>query len=173
MNDAEEFPKEELVTGEIVPAAATVDAIASFDAGAIYCPEMIAKERKKATRRFLEFFAAEIANDNTRKTYYRAVLHFFTWCEAQGVGDIDHIEPIVVAVYIKEEKARRGRHGVQTVKVELAAIRSLFDYLVTGHVLLFNPALSVRDPKHVIAKGKTPVISGAEAKRLLESIPIY
>lgn len=140
---------------------------------AIYCPPIIVQEGKSAMRRFLQFFAAEIENDNTRKTYYRAVLHFFSWCEAQGIREMDHIEPVVIAAYIKGEKERRGRNGVQTVKVTLAAIRSLFDYLVTGHVMLFNPALSVRGPKHVVAKGKTPVLSGEDAKRLIESIPIY
>lgn len=60
---------------------------------------------------------------------------------------------------------------MQTVKVELAAIRRLLDYLVVGQIVPTNPALSVRGPKHVVTVGKTPVLSGAEAKRLIESIP--
>jgi site-specific recombinase XerC len=40
-------------------------------------------------------------------------------------------------------------HSVPTVKLRLAAIRHLFDWLVTGHVMLTNPAVSVRGPKHV------------------------
>ena len=31
----------------------------------------------------------------------------------------------------------------------------------------------MRGPKHVVTKGKTPVLTGAEAKRLIESIPIH
>jgi hypothetical protein len=33
------------------------------------------------SRRFLEFFAASIENDNTRMAYYRAVCSFFAWLE--------------------------------------------------------------------------------------------
>src|SRR5438876_412538 len=36
----------------------------------------------------------------------------------------------------------------------------------------FNPALSVRGPKHVVTQGKTPVLEGEVARRLIESIPI-
>ena len=99
-------------------------------------------------------------------------MRFFGWCEARGVHELHTIEPVLIAAYIKEEKELRGKDGVQTVKVELAAIRSLFDYLVTGHILPFNPALSVRGPKHVVTKGKTPVLEGEVARRLIESIPI-
>jgi site-specific recombinase XerD len=46
----------------------------------------------------------------------------------------------------------------------------LFDYLVTGGVLVSTPAGSVRGPKFVVARGKTPVLSGAEMRQLLKSI---
>lgn len=35
----------------------------------------------------------------------------------------------------------------------------LFDWLVTGQVIEVNPAHAVRGPKHVVKKGKTPVLS--------------
>lgn len=136
-----------------------------------FLPAHIARQGESASRRFLEFFAAEIENDNTRATYFRAVQNFFTWCDGHGLHKLENIGPVVVAAYIKEEKTRRGNSGVQTVKVELAALRRLFDYLVIGQVMPFNPALSVRGPKHSVSKGKTPVLSGEEAKRLIESIP--
>ena len=37
-------------------------------------------------------------------------------------------------------------------------------------VLPVNPAAAVRGPKHVVTKGATPVLSPAEARRLLEAI---
>jgi len=46
----------------------------------------------------------------------------------------------------------------------------LFDFLVTGQVVPVNPAASVRGPKHVTRKGKTPVLSAAEARIFLDSI---
>jgi hypothetical protein len=43
--------------------------------------------------------------------------------------------------------------------------------LITGQVLPTNPAASVRGPKHVVKTGKTPVLEGAEWRKLLNSIP--
>jgi integrase/recombinase XerD len=59
-----------------------------------------------------------------------------------------------------------------TVKQHLAALRVLFDWLVTGHVIDVNPAHAVRGPKYVVKKGKTPVLTADEARVLLDSIPI-
>jgi integrase/recombinase XerD len=44
----------------------------------------------------------------------------------------------------------------------------LFDGLIVGQ----NPAAAVRGPKHVVNKGKTPVLDGDYARRLLKSINI-
>jgi site-specific recombinase XerC len=58
------------------------------------------------------------------------------------------------------------------VKQHLAALRMLFDWLVIGHVLDVNPAHAVRGPKHVVKKGKTPVLTAEEARELLNSIAL-
>src|SRR5256885_14718491 len=52
----------------------------------------------------------------------------------------------------------------------LAAIRMLFDWLVTGQVMPTNPAHAVRGPKHSVKKGKTSVLSAEEMGQLLASI---
>ena len=57
-----------------------------------------------------------------------------------------------------------------SVKQHLAAVRHLFDWLVTGQVVPVNPAASVRGPAHVVRQGKTPVLEPAEARALLDSI---
>ena len=64
----------------------------------------------------------------------------------------------------------RAEIAKPSVKQHLAAIRQLFDYLVTGGVLVSTPAGSVRGPKFVVTRGKTPVLSGAEMRQLLKSI---
>ena len=51
-----------------------------------------------------------------------------------------------------------------SVKQRLAAIRHLFDWLVTGQVVPVNPAASVRGPRHVVTAGQTPVLDPAEAR---------
>ncbi len=136
----------------------------------IFLPAQIGRADEKTQRRFLEFFAATIRNKNTREAYYRAVCKFFSWCEARGVKDITQVEPLLVAAFIEEETEA---HQAQTVKQELAAIRKLYDHLVTGQIVPFNPASSVRGPSYSIDVGKTPVLSQAEARRLLESIPLF
>jgi integrase/recombinase XerD len=42
----------------------------------------------------------------------------------------------------------------------------LFDWLVVGQVVESNPAHSVRGPKHVVKKGRTPVLDREEARAL-------
>jgi site-specific recombinase XerD len=56
------------------------------------------------------------------------------------------------------------------VKQQLAAIRMLFDFLITGQILPHNPAAAVRGPKHVVKTGKTPVLDGKEWRKLLDAI---
>ena len=46
----------------------------------------------------------------------------------------------------------------------------LFDWLVVGQVLAVNPAHAVRGPKHVVKRGKTPVLTEEQARQLLDSI---
>ena len=72
-----------------------------------------------------------------------------------------------MATYIKQLGTTASK---PTVKQHLAAIRQLFDYLTTGGVLEVNPAASVRGPKYVVKRGKTPVLSSEEARKLLDSI---
>src|SRR5947209_7619682 len=64
----------------------------------------------------------------------------------------------------------QGRLATPSIKQHLAAIRMLFDWLVTGQVLPANPAASVKAPKHVVKKSKTPVLSAQDTRTLLDSI---
>ena len=67
-------------------------------------------------------------------------------------------------------KELQGEFATPTVKQHLAALRMLFDWLVTGHVIDTNPAHAVRGPKYVVKKGKTPVLNADEARALLDAI---
>ena len=127
-------------------------------------PAIIDRAGATARKRFLEFFTATIRNENTRMAYAHAVGSFFAWCQSYRLELLD-IEPIHVAAYIE-----RHPGAPPTVKQHLAAIRMLFDWLVTGQVLAMNPAASVRGPKHVVKRGKTPVLDAEQARQLLDSI---
>jgi site-specific recombinase XerD len=129
-------------------------------------PPIIAAAGDLAGRRFVEFFVATIRNKNTRLAYVRAVAQFLAWCHERRFT-LELIEPVVVAAYVEQHPGSRP-----TVKQHLAAIRMLFDWLVTGQVIPMNPASSVRGPKHVVKKGKTPVLDAPEARQLLDSIDV-
>ncbi len=131
-------------------------------------PTIVLQAGDQASRRFLEYFAARIRNKGTRTVYLNAVNRFFDWCYANEFGITD-IEPIIVAAYIEQLSTRMSD---PTVKVHLAAIRMLFDYLVTGHVVSTNPASSVKGPRHVVRKGKTPVLDTDQARELIDSIDL-
>jgi site-specific recombinase XerD len=129
-------------------------------------PSLIEQAGQQATFRFLEFFVAQIRNRGTRAAYGLAARRFFDWCSQQRLT-LPQISPLVVATYIE---ALTSIYGAPTVKLHLAALRMLFDFLVTGQIMPQNPAASVRGPKHVVKTGKTPVLSAAEARHLLDSI---
>jgi site-specific recombinase XerC len=57
-----------------------------------------------------------------------------------------------------------------TVKLHLAEIRMLFDWLVIRQVLATTPAHAVRGPKHVVRRGNTPVLTEEQARRLLVAV---
>ena len=119
--------------------------------------------------RFLEFFAVTIRNPNTRRAYVRATGEFLDWCEGRGVASIAAVQPLHVAGYVEE----LGRvRSAPTVKLRLAAVRHLFDWLVVGQVVPINPAASVRGPSHSVRRDKTPVLAPAEARQLIDAIDV-
>ena len=135
--------------------------------GALVVPATVVDAGEAATRRYVEFFTANIRNPNTRVAYARACGGFLAWCERLGLA-LSAVQPVHVAAWV-EQLGRAGR-SAPTVKQQLAAVRMLFDWLVVGQVVLHNPAAAVRGPKHSIAKGKTHMPSREEAKALLAAI---
>lgn len=143
-----------------------MNALTKIDAA--FLPPAIHAGGEPACRRFLEFFTANIRNANTRKAYAQAAGDFMAWCADRGVTALPAIQPVHVAMWIEE----LGRsHSVPTVKLRLAAIRHLFDWMVTGQIMPSNPAHAVRGPAYSTKKGKTPVLTPQEARQLLDSIP--
>ena len=133
------------------------------------CPALIATAGDRAQLRFLEFFASNIRNPHTRRAYFRAVLEFLDWCSGAGVASIREVQPLHVAAWIEGQTRNLS---APSVKQQLAAIRHLFDWLVTGQVVPVNPAASVRGPSHTAKTGKTPVLDAEEARQILDSIDI-
>ena len=132
-------------------------------------PRLIRAAEERTQTRFWEFFAADIRNKHTRRAYAQATRGFLSWCESAGVASIDAVKPLHVAAYIEQLSRERS---APTVKQRLAAIRHLFDWLVTGQIVPVNPASSVRGPSHSVKRGKTPVLDPSEARQLLDAIDI-
>jgi integrase/recombinase XerC len=136
---------------------------------ALQLPALVQAAGDGARTRFLEFFAANIRNKNTRRAYAQATREFLAWCESAGVASIADVKPLHVAAYIEQLARERS---APTVKQRLAAIRHLCDWLVTGQVMPMNPASSVRGPSHSVKRGKTPVLDPSEARALLDAIDV-
>ena len=130
----------------------------------VVLPALIVDAGPDAVARFLEFFAGRIANA----------------ADAGGVraggGAVSRVVRGPRPRPGCDVPAPRGRlhpdapGSVPTVKQHLAAIRMLCDWLVVSQVLPVNPAAAVRGPKHVVTKGATPVLTPAEARKLLDHI---
>jgi site-specific recombinase XerC len=132
-------------------------------------PAPIAASGERVSLRYLKFFAANIRNPHTRRAYSRAVAEFLAWCDDQGVPSVEAVQPFHVAAWIEQQTRE---HAAPTAKARLAALRHLFDWLVTGQVMPVNPARSVRGSSHTVTVGKTPVLSPEEARALIVSIDI-
>lgn len=146
---------------EIIPMSGR-SAAPALEASAL--PVLV--ERAGPAGRFAweEFFYAEHHNPHTQKAYMAAVKRFLAWCEGQGL-ELLTITPGLVGQYLVGlggSAAKRNLH--------LAALRGFFDQLVQRHVVILNPAASVRGVKDTVMEGKTPEITIDQARMLLASI---
>jgi site-specific recombinase XerD len=154
-------------TVDQLPAVLPPPADLALPIEAFPIPRLIAEAGEAAAWRTIDFFTSNIRNPNTRRAYARACGTFLDWCETRG-RTLGTIRPYDVSLHIE---SRQQTHSAPDVKQSLAAIRMLFDWLITGQVLPHNPAAAVRGPKHVVKTGKTPVLDGKEWRKLLDAIP--
>ena len=106
---------EELVLVDEPPAVARRGRVERAE---LALPQLVVDAGPVAVARFLEFFAARIANRRTRAAYGRAVGQFLAWCEARGLA-LEAVSRLHVAAYIRTHPG-----SAPTVKQHLAAIRS-------------------------------------------------
>jgi integrase/recombinase XerC len=130
-------------------------------------PRLIAKAGDHTKRRFLEFFAARIRNKHTRRSYFRAIGDFLSWCDAAGIKSLQEMSTLHVAAYVEQ---MTHELSAPSVKAQFATIRVFFKWLEKGHIILGNPALSVSGPRHTVRVGKTPALVADEVRELLSTI---
>jgi hypothetical protein len=90
-------------------------------------PALIANLGYDVSWRYVEFFTANIRNPHTRRAYARACARFFAWCEQCGLT-LAAIRPHDVATSVE---SLQQEHSTPGVKQQLAAVRMLFDWLVS------------------------------------------
>ena len=155
------------------PASASGRAeIAPRGGAAVALPAVIVDAGPAAVERFLEFFAAaiassfaaRIANRRTRAAYGRAVGQFLAWCEARGLGTRGGLAAARGGLH--PDAPWVGAHGQAALGSDPHARRLARRQPGPSRS---TPAAAVRGPKHVVTKGATPVLSPAEARRLLEA----
>lgn len=129
-------------------------------------PPLIAAGGAGARFAWEEFLFGQLRNPHTRRSYQRIAARFLRWCEARGLA-LHTIAPAHVGQFFDGLP-----DAVSSKKVYLAAIRHLFDTLVVRHVVVLNPAASVRAERYQVVEGKTPEITVEQARRLLSSVDI-
>jgi len=143
-------------------------------------PAVVAAAGAGARFSYEEFFAG-IDSANTRRAYQRALHRFLEVVENRGLQlhEItpklvsEHIDGLQAEVRVKRGEEPRFRDASKPMKkLHLAALRHFFDVAVKRHVVMLNPALSVRGPKLQVREGKTKGLGVKQAKQLLQSIDV-
>ena len=109
-------------------------------------PALVAGGGDAARFAYEEFLHGRVRNPHTRRAYERASRRFF-----DSFGDsrtLTSITPADVGRYLDGLEL-----SDTSKKLHLAAIRHLFDELVTRHVVVLNPAASVRGPRLSVVEG--------------------
>lgn len=127
-------------------------------------PAVIAEAGPAATFAWDEFFAGQLRNRHTKAAYRRAVVRFLAELEPGGCG-LARVTPGMIGGYLDSLPLSAASR-----KVELAALRRFFDLLVVRHVVVLNPAHSVRGDRISAVEGTTPEIAAGQVQQLLRSI---
>jgi site-specific recombinase XerD len=127
-------------------------------------PTLIARAVPHARFAWDEFFDGQIRNPHTRAAYRYEVRKFLEYAESRGVP-LTQIELGLVGLYFSQHPG-----SPPTRKLHLAGLRAFFDVLVNRHVLMLNPAATVRGERYSVVEGKTPEIGKEQARALLASI---
>jgi site-specific recombinase XerD len=166
--DAENEPP-----GPCPPSKAGARAVTVYAPGdvSMLIPAFVADAGESAVQYTLEFFTARIPNVHTRRAYGHAVAAFCAWCQANGVAELRHLTAPTVSAYLsglRERTTEREALSLPSVKLAASAIRHWLDFLTERGVLPFNPALSVRTPRLMVAEGKTPAFTREQARTLFD-----
>lgn len=116
----------------------------------------------------VEWFA-NIDNPKTKRAYQIDIKDFMSFIGIQKPEEFRIVSRSHVIAWRKQLEKRELTPA--TIRRKLSALASLFDYLCEQNAVLHNPVEGVKRPTADSNEGKTPAISDAQARLLLEAPP--
>ena len=148
-----------------IVATTSLTTVAIEEQGEADVPCLVTEAGPAAVFAYEEFFDGQIRNLHTRRAYRHAVHSFLGWSDKLDLS-IQRIAPAHVGRYLDSLDTL----SPATRKLRISALRHFFDALVNRHVLVLNPAATVRTERLQVVEGKTPEITVEQARHLLLSI---
>src|SRR5262245_48229207 len=113
-----------------------------------------------------EWFA-NLENKHTREAYQRDVSSFIRFV---GIRHPDDFRKVTRA-HVIAWRDSLAPASPATVRRHLSALSALMDYLCEKNAIAHNPVDGVARPSEGANEGKTPALSDAQARKLLEAPP--
>src|ERR1017187_7142838 len=114
----------------------------------------------------VEWFA-NIENPNTRRAYQNDLRHFMRFTGIVRPEEFRAVTRAHVIAWRKE--LEHLALAPASIRRKLSALSDLFDFLCDNNAITHNPVKGVKRPKEGANEGKTPALSDAQAKRLLDA----
>jgi len=115
---------------------------------------------------FLEWLA-NLTNPNTRRAYQHDLIEFMQFVGLKEPDEFARVTRAHVLAWRKDMERRALQPA--TIRRKLAAVSELFDFLCEENSIARNPVNGVKRPREGANEGKTPALSDAQARRLLET----
>jgi site-specific recombinase XerD len=114
----------------------------------------------------VEWFA-NIQNLNTRRAYRNDVQEFMRFAGLRASVEFRLVKRSHLIAWRQDLQSRSLEPS--SVRRKLSALASLFDYLCESNAVPYNPADGVKRPNAGASEGKSPALSDAEAKAILNA----
>jgi integrase/recombinase XerD len=108
-----------------------------------------------------------IQNPNTKRAYKGDVEAFVAFCGIETPEEFRQVRRAHVLAWRGVLESQELAPA--TIRRKLSAVSALFDYLCNENAVESNPVAGVERPSEDTNEGKTPALSDAQAKRLLEA----
>ena len=112
---------------------------------------------------------ANISNAQTRRAYEADIRSFMASCGISQPSDFRLVTRSHVLAWRADLEAQQVAGA--TIRRKLAALASLYDHLCNENAVTSNPVKGVKRPKVETQEGKTPALSDAQARALLDAPP--